>query len=298
MLQHLIAAVQDASSTVSPDLAWTLAALAVGLILWAAGGGIMRPAVGALGLAMGAMAGWMAWLETGIGPAWAMPLGVALVTACVTLLAWHLASGVLLSALAGLLAASVTWSVVHLAAPLEVAPPPVAALFGIEATVLSPQTPPQTTITPALYTPAAPQGSLNPAHLGEAALRLQAQQLAGDVAGHQSVAPVRAAWSTVPATDRFAILVAMAAAALGGLLLAALAQSTAAVLLTSIGGSLLIVGAVPRLVSTLGAVDLGFGPDRGILIAIGAWAVLSVLGIAIQAATGSKTRPVATEAAG
>jgi hypothetical protein len=293
MLQYLIAAVQDASSSVSPDLAWTLAALAVGLILWAAGGGIMRPAVGALGLALGALGGWMAWQETGIGPAWAMPVGGALVTACVTLLAWHLASGVLLSALAGLLAASVAWSVVHLASPLEVAPPPVAALFGIDTTVL----PPLVTITPALYTPAAPQGSLNPAHLGEAALRLQAQQLADNVADHENVAPVRAAWSTVPAADRFAILVATAAAALAGLLLAALAQSTAAVLLTSIGGSLLIVGAVPRLVGTLGAVDLGFGPERGILIAIGAWTVLSVLGIAIQAAIGSKTRPAVVAAA-
>ena len=49
-------AISIASATpVAPEgeLAWIITALALGLVLWAAGGSIIRPAVGALGLAAG-----------------------------------------------------------------------------------------------------------------------------------------------------------------------------------------------------------------------------------------------------
>ena len=276
------------SASVGPDLAWTLAALAVGLMLWAAGGNILRPAVGALGLTVGAIAGWMVWQETGIGPAWAMPLAGALVTACVALLAWHLASGVLLSVLGGLLAGSVAWTAVFLMAPDEIAAPPVADVFGIEHQLLDQAN----SMEPAVFTPAEASGG----SLAEDLVRKRSQSLADQVAARSELAPVRAAWSTVPAQERMIILISAAAAALCGLLLAALAQSTAAVLLTAIGGSLMIAGAVPRLAHTLGATDLGLSAPRAAVVAVIVWFVLALLGCAIQCATGQRTPAAPAEA--
>ncbi|MCH2137705.1 MAG: hypothetical protein MK074_01475 [Phycisphaerales bacterium] len=294
MLSEAASGISEAPSGLGTELISTLAALATGLVLWAAGGGIMRPAVGALGLGLGALGGWMAWQQTGIGPMWALPAGSALVTCCVALLAWHLASGVLLSALAGLLAGSVAWGAIHIDQGNEVAPPPIQALFGLAPMPVD-STNDDATITPVLAPAATP--SLNPSDLAEAAVRAHTQEFADQLAAQEDLAPVRAAWDTVPAEPRLVILIATAAAALLGLLIAALAQSLAAVLLTAIGGALLVVASVPRLVTSISGMDPGFSPSTTALLAVGAWAGMSVLGMAIQAATKKKPAPQAAPAA-
>jgi hypothetical protein len=169
--------------------------------------------------------------------------------------------------------------------PEEIAAPPIADVFGIEHQLMSAAD----SIEPVLYTPTTP------GDLAEGIVRSRTQALADQLKGSTELAPVRAAWSTVPAEERMIILVAIAAAALSGLLLAALAQSTAAVLLTAIGGSLMITGAVPRLAHTLGATDLGLGAPRAAVVAVLAWFALALLGSAIQLATGQRSPAVPAE---
>ncbi len=277
-------------------LLWTPATFAVGLMLWVAGGGIIRPSVGAVGLGLGALGGWLAWLETGIGPAWALPASGAVITCCVALLAWHLASGVLLCASAGLLAGAVAWGSVHLMQPAEIATPPVAALFGLEAPDTASDASPS--LVPVAFTPIAgtPPASLNPDALADAAIAARAGALAKDVADHEQIAPVRAAWTTVPAEQRFVILIATAGAALLGLVIAALAQSTAAILLTSICGALMMVSAVPRMLNSFGVADLGISANTAVMTALGAWALLSLAGIGIQTARRTGATPPAAPA--
>ena len=125
---HLISAIP--TEALSGDLLWAIAAFLVGFILWAAGGWILRPAVGALGLGLGALGGLLIWMETGIGPPWAAPLVGGILVACVALLAYRLLAGGMLAATLALLAATSSWSVLHLTED-GVPPPPVATLFGL-----------------------------------------------------------------------------------------------------------------------------------------------------------------------
>ncbi|MCH2136730.1 MAG: hypothetical protein MK101_09130 [Phycisphaerales bacterium] len=275
-LFNLILAAESAASGApagsDASLAWIITALALGLVLWAAGGSIIRPAVGALGLAGGAILGRLVWLETGVGPEWVLPLVGALTTACVALLAWHLASGLSLCLLLGLLTAVTTWALIALIAPDDqpLPQPPVAMLFGLDEAPLPDADAP-------VSAPSAPVLSADET-IGNIAAELEARP---------ELRPVRAAWALVPGADRFAILIAGGSAALLGLLLSALASRTSAVLLTAVGGALMIAGSVPRLFQALGGTSLGFSPQESALFAIGCWLGLSVLGLLIQFAMGT-----------
>jgi hypothetical protein len=272
-----------ATDTTGTDLAWTITALGLGLVLWAAGGGLMRPAVGALGLAAGAIAGRMVWLETGIGPEWVLPLVGALATTCVALLAWRLASGMLLCLLGALLAGSVTWGIASFNHQANVPAPPLALLFGITQPTYTLESTPPESDPPAVVASQDPS-PLDTAALVSSNLKAKAQAIGGDIAQSEAAAPIRAAWMGAHAEIRFSVLIAMGIAALVGLLIAALTERTAAIWLTAIGGALLVVAALPRLGSTLGAGELGITPTTSVHIAIGAWLAMTVLGIVIQMA--------------
>ena len=294
-MMHVLAITSTDVATLGPDLAWTITALGLGLVLWAAGGGIMRPAVAALGLAAGAIAGRLVWLESGVGPEWVLPLVGALATTCVALLAWHLASGMLLSLLGALLAACVTWGIASIADSALVPPPPVAGLFGLTHPVYAVAPPPGEQPAPEASPVEQSGATIETAAVLNAALRAKAEALGKDFAASQEIAPIRMAWALVGANSRFTILVASGIAALLGLLLAALAQRTAAIVLTAVGGGLLVVGAIPRLAATLGAGELGMAPSTAAFVAIGAWLALALLGIIIQMAMAAPPPPVAAE---
>jgi len=296
MLHLLATALTDANSA-GPSLAWTIVAFGLGLVLWGSGGGIMRPAVGALGLAAGAIAGRMVWLESGVGPEWVLPMVGALATSCVALLAWHLASGMLLSLLAAMLTGSVVWGIASMADSDSVPPPPVAGLFGLQhpTYATTPDASETAQANDAATPPAANPGpdSATPDDTPTEAARatdtpltadLRAQAEAGwdHIAASPELAPIRTAWSRVPDNDRFTILVASGIAALLGLLAAALAGRTAAIWLTASGGGLLVMCALPRLVSTMGASNLGFEPQTAAMVVTFGWLTLTILGIVIQ----------------
>ncbi len=243
-------------------LSWTLAALITGIVLWATGGWILRPAVGALGLALGGLLGWIIWKETGIGPPWVAPLAGGIVVACVSLLAYRLLSGALLAASLSLMAGLATWAVAACSQP-QVPHPPCVAMLGLTSTPPDQTAPSEATIKPV----SLPMTSLPDP---------------GAWLDHEELTPFREAWQAVPPDPRLAIMIAAAAGALVGLLLATFAATTAAVLLTACSGSLMILAAAPRLLEMAGVLPAWSSiPSAGSGLAFG-WVGLVLLGLIIQ----------------
>lgn len=245
-----------ASTVVTPagppaDLSWTIAALAVGAVLWATGGWVLRSATAAMGLAIGGLAGWMAWQETGIGPPWAAPAIGAVTVACVALLAYRLLAGGLLAAVLALLCGATAWTVLHLSDP-SVIHPPVAALFGL---------------------PVADSSDLISA--------LAATGLSGE-ATEAHLAPFRQAWETLAPDPRLVVFVAAACGALCGLVMSTFAASNAAVLLTAAAGSLMILGAIPRLLIAYDVAPAWIQAADTASGAVLTWIALTAIGMAVQ----------------
>ena len=246
------------------ELSWTIAALITGIVLWATGGWILRPAVGAMGLALGGLVGWVIWQETGIGPPWAAPLAGGIVVACVALLAYRLLSGGLLAASLALMACMGTWAV-SACTDAQVPHPPSIAMLGLGSPTEKDVQALEATITEVSLPPAT--------SLADPGKWLE----------HEELTPFREAWQAVPPDPRLAIMIAAAVGALLGLILATFASTTAAVLLTACGGSLMMLAAGPRLLAMAGLLP-GWtsNPSAGSGLAFG-WMGLVVLGLIIQA---------------
>ncbi|MDP7069804.1 MAG: hypothetical protein QF561_00470 [Phycisphaerales bacterium] len=242
----------------SGELLWAIAALAVGLILWVTGGWLLRSAVGALGLGLGALGGLLVWMQTGIGPPWAAPLVGALVVACVALLAYRLLAGTLLALTLALLGGCTSWTIMHLTQP-AVPPPPVAHIFGLED---------RTPVEP----PAVVPVSLPAATTLDAASWMQDDRLI----------PFKESWSLLPADARLAVLAAAGGAALGGLIVFTLMGSLAAVLLTSVTGAGLVLAATPRILSHWNITPDWLHEHQGGTLIVLAWLSASGVGIVIQ----------------
>jgi len=260
----MIAAVPtDALSSATPSLIWLGAALLVGLILWAAGGWLLRSAVGALGFGLGALAGLFAWLETGIGPPWGAPLLGAVVMACVSLLAYRLLAGALLAAAMCLLCTSTGWAVLNLT-EASIAAPPVAGMFGLRQ-------PEQ--VQPTIVPVARQIPSSLPVPTWPDDARLQ---------------PIESAWQTLPADARLTVLAAGGAGAVIGLVTSTLFSGFAAVLLTATAGSGVLLGAGARLLEAVEQSPSWLGADVAESGLVLAWVGLAGLGLAVQGLTRPK----------
>ena len=253
----------------SGDLVAAIIVLGAGIILWAAGGWIIRPAVGALGLGLGALGGFLIWMETGIGPAWATPLIGGIVAACVALLAYRLLAGLMLAVSLALLASTTTWTVLSLTEP-DVPPVPVAVLFGLPDTAPSPD--------------AAEPDASSPLPIGPLRVPIE-------LADHERLTPIRAAWTTMPSDPRLAVLLMAGGGLLGGLVLSTLFSKAAAIMLTAIAGGGLIVAGLPRLLAHLDFMPdwLSSEPAGGMLTLV--WLGASVLGLIVQGMTKPKSAP-------
>ncbi|MDP7029134.1 MAG: hypothetical protein QF733_02835 [Phycisphaerales bacterium] len=247
----------------SGDLAAAVILVGVGVILWAAGGWVLRPAVGALGLGLGVLGGFLIWIETGIGPAWAAPLIGGIIAACVALLAYKLLAGVMLALSLALLASTTTWTVLSLTEP-DVPPVPVGMLFGLPEAV-----PPAGAAEPSNALPAQVPGLTMPLQL----------------ANHAHLTPIRSAWTAMPADPRLAILLMAGGGLLGGLVLSTLFTRTGAILLTAVAGAGLIIAGLPRLLAQWDVAPewLATDPAGGTLTL--AWLGASVIGLVVQGMT-------------
>ena len=270
---HLFSSIP--TEALSGELLWVIAAFLVGFILWAAGGWILRPAVGALGLGLGALGGLLIWMETGIGPPWAAPLACGILVACVALLAYRLLAGGMLAATLALLAATSSWSVLHLTED-GIPPPPVATLFGL------PTQPLPTTDqgnTPDIAAPPAviPVSMTSP-------LALAGSQLASN----ERLIPFKDAWEQLPPDPRLAVLLFAGAAALGGLVCSTLFGTLGAIMLTAAAGGGLILAATPRLLTEWDMLPEWLaGATGGTTISL-AWLGLTAVGLIVQGMTKPK----------
>ena len=253
----------NTSMLTSPEMIWLVATIIVGFILWTAGGWLLRSAVGTLGFGLGALGGLFVWLETGIGAAWVAPLLGAVIMACVALLAYRLLAGVMLATLLALICSTTAWAVLHLSES-NVPSPPVAELFGISSEFeADPRMVPVRMQSPeAVPTPEWP--------------------------AEARWASLESAWTQLQPDARLTVLAAGGAAALMGLVISTLFSSLSAMLLTSIAGAGLILGAGPRLLSifeTVPAWLAGSSGETGITLA---WASLAALGLILQGCTRPK----------
>lgn len=249
------------------ELSWVIAAMITGVVLWATGGWILRPAVGALGLALGGLLGWTVWQETGIGPAWIPPLVGGVVVACVALLAYRLLAGGMLAASLALLAGLGTWTVLSVSQE-DMPRPPIVQMLGLADSAavdgVDPETPtPNTTIAPVAL-PAAPLPATT------------------DWLDHEELTPFRQVWSTVPPDPRLIIMIAAAAGALTGLVLATFTTTFAAVLLTACCGGLLILAAGPRLLDFAGLSPSWLESSAAGTGLVIAWIGLTIIGLVVQ----------------
>ncbi len=246
----------------SGDLIGAFIVLGVGIILWAAGGWILRPAVGALGLGLGGLGGFLIWIETGIGPVWATPLIGGIVAACVALLAYRLLAGLMLALSLALLGSTVAWTVLSLSEP-DVPPVPVSVVFGL------PHTSPDSTPPP----PGIPS------------MQHTTLTMPLEIAEHQRLAPIRAAWAGLPADPRLAVLLMGGGGLLLGLVISTLFSRTGAIMLTAVAGGGLILAGLPRLLTHLDLAPewLAAEPAGGTVTL--AWLGVSAMGLAVQAMT-------------
>ena len=250
------------------ELSWVIAAMVTGIVLWATGGWILRPAVGALGVALGALLGWTVWQETGIGPAWIPPLVGGIVVACVALLAYRLLAGAMLAASLALLVGLGAWTVLSLSQE-DMPHPPIVHMLGLADTAAADG--------PAPEPPTTLDTTIAPVALPSAALPATTDWL-----DSEELTPFRLAWSTVPSDPRLVIMIAAAAGALVGLVLATFATTFGAVLLTACCGALLMLAAGPRLLDLAG-LSPGWlkSGAAGTGLVIG-WIGLTVIGLIVQ----------------
>ncbi len=262
-------------------LPWILAALAVGIVLWATGGWVLRSAVGAMGLGLGGLGGMMIWEQTHIGPQWVAPVVGAIVIACVALLAYKLLAGALLAITLTILGGSVAWTVLHLTEN-NVPPPPVAGLFGLPVDELAGEPPDATPLEQATTHRSILPVSFPP----------NITQHAMELGRHEKLVPFRDAWETLPPDPRLVVLATAGIAALAGLILSTFFTTAAAVLLTATAGAGLVLTALPRLLDMWNMTPDWLGGAAGGSTIVLAWLAATALGLILQ----GLTRPRLTKA--
>jgi hypothetical protein len=264
---HMPATITETAA--SGTLPWVLAALAVGIVLWATGGWVLRSAVGAMGLGLGGLVGMMIWEQTHIGPQWVAPVVGGIVIACVALLAYKLLAGALLAITLAVLGGSVAWTVLHISDD-EVPPPPVASLFGLPVEAGIEEAKPLTPVSlPSPFTLQSPAWT-----------------------NHEKLVPFRDAWETLPPDPRLVVLATAGIAALAGLILSTFFTTAAAVLLTAAAGSGLVLAGLPRLLDTWSMVPDWLGGAAGGSTIVLVWLGATMLGLIVQ----GMTRPRLTKA--
>jgi hypothetical protein len=268
---HILATTTE--PLLSGTLPWIIAALIVGLVLWATGGWVLRSAVGAMGLGLGGLLGMIIWEQTHIGPPWAAPVVGGIVVACVALLAYKLLAAALLTISLAILGGSVAWTVLHLT-EAEVPPPPVAGLFGLPMNDVTPEI----TSTETVSHPST--RSFLPVSLHQ-----DLQQQALELAHHEKLVPFRVAWESLPPDPRLTVLAAAGIAALVGLILSTFFTTAAAVLLTATAGAGLVLTALPRLLDHWNIAPEWLGQSTAGSAIVLAWLSATVVGLVLQGLT-------------
>ncbi|MCH2149453.1 MAG: hypothetical protein MK095_08480 [Phycisphaerales bacterium] len=238
-----------------------IVALAIGAVLWAMGGRILRPSLGMAGLIIGSALGWLAWTQIqGHAPLWALMLGTGVITACVCMLAYKLVLAGILSILLSVFFMAGSWSLMQ---------------------TLSPDDP-----------PSAPLSALGSLVVGSPEIETDFERDVTHSADNKYAMAMRYAistrsellfesWKVLQPMTRLVVLGSLLAGLLIGLLMATFAIIPTAIFVTAVLGSLLILGSLARLISLTGASTHAI-QESWVLLPTIIWAGLAVTGIVIQ----------------
>ena len=251
-------------------------ALLAGAVLWSIGALVLRAAIALAGLVLGAMIGWLTWVETGGAfPLWAVLLTFAVVLGCVSLLIHRLLVAGLLAAILSATCFISIWSILAFssAPDVEQATPPAPLvdfghlLIGGEQDRTASSTTPDTTSTDDGLQDLLP-----------AAAR-QADAVRRELAARTT--HLWSEWKLLEPGMQLSIVGSVLGGLLLGLLVATFARRTAAVIVTAVIGSILMLVALSRLLGMAGA-PMQQLMEAWILLPVVLLAVLSIVGMFVQ----------------
>ena len=258
-------------------VSFVLAFLAGG-VLWAVGAMVLRAGIALAGLALGALIGWLTWLETGGSfPLWTMLLGFGLVVGLVSLLIYRLLLAGLLSGICASVALVTVWSILSLvpssdqSSAVERTPPAPLIDVGLLLIGSHEQTHAETSTTPAAET-----GDMQ--DLLPAAVQ-QAERVRRELAARLS--NLWAQWQLLPPRTQLSVVGSVLGGFLLGLILATFARKTSAVIVTAVIGSVLIISSGSRLLAMTGA-PMNQIMDAWALLPTVVLAVLTIAGVLVQ----------------
>ena len=260
-----------------PGKSWVpiLVIIAIGVVLWAAGGRLLRTAFALLGFLIGAAVGWLLGHAVELGaPAGLVALIAALVVACVATLAFRAAVATGLAAIVAVAAPMSIWA--------------VADIKGLESAVSEPLASPE----PSVEAPAEPEmdeidrwlAEVRGDTIEEAGVELEAE-VAETIAAAKTliehvVDQFQVVWDRVPEDLRSRMLGATIVGGLIGFLVGTLATAFSASLVTAFAGSMTwLVGGWSAL--SKAGVDgpwVPTGPAGWMVL----WLAVGIIGLAVQ----------------
>ena len=283
----------------------SLILLVIGLVLWAAGRRVLRPAFGAIAFLGGIGAGWAAGVRLDLGVSlWVTALIVAFLFMCVAILAYRAMIATGMALVLTIIAPLAIWGGAELRGGV-----PVASLgpdAESEQSLTSPlpvleeavdswwergnapekdnttdddpeSTAPASADTLTKPNPISDLLPINPALLGMAGDRIE--QASGYVAtvSHWS----QSMWETTPPNLRPGMIIAAIVGALTGFLVGTLASSISVSIVTAFGGSLLWMTSSAVFARELGLSDNLYSllPAPGWLLL---WGMSGIIGLSIQ----------------
>ena len=246
----------------------TLALLAGG-VLWSMGSMVVRVGIALAGMALGALIGWLTWIETGGSfPLWIILLAFAVVVGLVSLVIYRLLLAGLLSLICASFGFVTVWSLLALL-PTNADPTPPPPLIDMGMILIGDHD----SASDATEHDSTERQDLVPA------AKQQANALRRTLVARTST--IWNQWQQLAPRARLSIVGGVLGGLLLGLLLATFAQKTSAVIVTAVAGSVLVMASFSRLLAMMGApmkqVTEAWVPLPSVVLA-----ALAIAGIIVQ----------------
>ncbi len=250
-------------------------AILAGGVLWGLGAVVLRAGIALAGLALGALIGWLTWLETGGSfPLWIILLVFALAVGLVGLLIYRLLLAGLLSGILASVGLVTVWSM-------------LTFVPSTDQSSVEDRTTPAPLIDVGLLLVGSSERSgaeTTPNGEGEARDVLPAAAQRAEAVRRALVARISnlwGQWQLLAPRTQLAVVGSILGGILLGLVLATFARKTSAVIVTVVVGSVLIISSASRLLAMTGA-PMHQIMEAWVLLPTVALAVLTIVGVLIQ----------------
>ena len=250
-------------------------AILAGGVLWGLGAVVLRAGIALAGLALGALIGWLTWLETGGSfPLWIILLVFALAVGLVGLLIYRLLLAGLLSGILASVGLVTVWSM-------------LTFVPSTDQSSVEDRTTPAPLIDVGLLLVGSSERSgaeATPNGEGEARDVLPAAAQRAEAVRRALVARISnlwGQWQLLAPRTQLAVVGSILGGILLGLVLATFARKTSAVIVTAVVGSVLIISSASRLLAMTGA-PMHQIMEAWVLLPTVALAVLTIVGVLVQ----------------